>query len=222
MVERVLHISASPRGERSVSARFAETFLTALAERKAIEVDRLDPWECELPEVDGDLLAAKYAGLAGEALTPEQEAAWDQIRKLAERFHRANTLLFSVPLWNFGIPYKLKHLIDAISHKGILFTFDERGLGGMLGGRRAVAIYTRGLGYGSGSQTPDDAFGLEKPYLDAWFRFVGISTVYSIVAEQTLGPSGAEVVAHGSDEAALLARNIDQEPPRAVILGRGE
>lgn len=83
--------------------------------------------------------------------------------------------MFSVPLWNFGIPYKLKHLIDAISHKGVLFTFDEQGLNGMLGGRRAVAIYSRGLGYGSDSQTPDQAFGTEKPFIDTWFRFVGIN-----------------------------------------------
>ena len=57
MVERVLYVCASPRGERSVSAQIAEVFLAALAERKTVEVDRLDPWECELPEVDGDLLA---------------------------------------------------------------------------------------------------------------------------------------------------------------------
>lgn len=220
MVERVLYVSASPRGERSVSAQLAEAFLAALAGRKAIDVDRLDLWRCDLPEVDGALLTAKYAGLAGEPLTPEQESAWDQIRALAERFHRADTLVFGVPLWNFGIPYKLKHLIDAISHKNILFTFDERGLGGMLGGRRAVAIYSRGLGYAPDSQTPDDAFGLEKPYLDAWFRFVGVNEVHSLVAEQTLGPSGAEILKKANDEAALLGSTIDDERPRTILLGR--
>ncbi|WP_448955402.1 FMN-dependent NADH-azoreductase [Labrys neptuniae] len=206
MVEHVLHIAASPRGERSVSAQIASAFLSALAERKAVEIDRLDPWDCDLPEVDGDLLAAKYAGLAGEPLTPGQAAAWDRIRKLADRFHRADTLLFSLPLWNFSIPYKLKHLIDAISHKDILFTFDERGLSGMLGRHRAVAIYARGLGYGPGSQTPEAEFGLEKRYLETWFRFVGIETVDSIVAEQTMGASGAESLAQATAQAVELAR----------------
>lgn len=220
MVERVLYVCASPRGERSVSAQIAEVFLSALAERKAVEVDRLYPWECALPEVDGDLLAAKYAGLADAPLSPAQTAAWAQITALAKRFHRADTLLFSVPLWNFGIPYKLKHLIDAISHKGVLFTFDEQGLNGMLGGRRAVAIYTRGLGYGPDSQTPDQAFGLEKPFLDAWFRFVGINRVHSIVAEQTLSPAGASVRASALVEVSLLARNIDQAQARTIIVGR--
>ncbi|MFC0708264.1 hypothetical protein [Azorhizophilus paspali] len=68
----------------------------------------------------------------------------------------------------------MKHLIDAISHKGLVFTFDERGLNGMLSGRRTVAIYACGLGYGPESQTPDHAWGLEKIYLEAWLRWVGI------------------------------------------------
>lgn len=163
MVERILYVCASPRGERSVSTQIAEVFLAALAERKAVQIDRLDPWECELPEVDGALLAAKYARLVDTPLSAAQAAAWEQIEALAERFHQAHTLVFSVPLWNFGIPYKLKHLIDAISHKDVLFTFDEHGLNGMLGGRRAVAIYSRGLGYGPGSQTPSKALAWKNP-----------------------------------------------------------
>ena len=220
MVERILYVCASPRGERSVSTQIANVFLTALAKRKAVEIDRLDPWECELPEVDGALLAAKYAGLADVPLSSEQVAAWKQIKALAERFHQADTLVFSVPLWNFGIPYKLKHLIDAISHKGVLFTFDEQGLNGMLGGRRAVAIYTRGLGYGPDSQTPDQAFGLEKTFIDTWFRFVGINKVHSIVVEQTLGPVGTSIRANAMEAVSQLAQNIDQEAARTVVVGR--
>ncbi|WP_144175534.1 FMN-dependent NADH-azoreductase [Pseudomonas sp. Kh13] len=220
MVERILYVCASPREERSVSTQVAEVFLAALAERKAVEIDRLDPWQCELPEVDGALLAAKYAGLADAPLSTSQAAAWEQIKALAERFHRADILVFSVPLWNFGIPYKLKHLIDAISHKGVLFTFDEQGLNGMLGGRRAVAIYSRGLGYGPDSQTPDQAFGLERPFIDTWFRFVGINQVHSVVVEQTLGPVGASVRASAIEAVTLLAQNLDQEAARTVIVGR--
>ncbi|KQN67380.1 NAD(P)H dehydrogenase [Pseudomonas sp. Leaf58] len=191
-----------------------------MAERRTVEIDRLDPWECELPELEGALLAAKYAGLADAPLSTAQAAAWAQIKALAERFHQADTLVFSAPLWNFGIPYKLKHLIDAISHKGVLFTFDEQGLNGMLGGRRAVAIYTRGLGYGADSQTPDHAFGLEKPFMDTWFRFVGINQVHSVVVERTLGPAGADARATAIEAVTLLAQNIDQDAARTIIVGR--
>jgi FMN-dependent NADH-azoreductase len=220
MLERILHISASPRKARSVSAQLAATFLEELGRQKKIEIDHLDVWECDIPEVNANLLAAKYAGLSGEALSAEQAAAWDQITTIAERFHRADTLLFSVPLWNFGIPYKLKHLIDAISQKGVLFSFDERGLSGLLNGRRAVAIYARGLDYSKNSQTPDHLYGLEKLYLDTWFKFVGIDRVHSIVTEQTLGPSGVMVRKNAGAEVTLLAQSIDSQSSRSIVVGR--
>ncbi len=97
----------------------------------------LDVRQIELPELDGAAMEAKYTGLTGQALTPSQQAAWDQIKEIAERFHRADIVLIGVPMWNFGIPYKLKHLVDAISQKDVLFTFDEHGLNGMLHGKKA-------------------------------------------------------------------------------------
>lgn len=184
-----------------------------------MEVDLLDPWTSDLPEVDGDLLAAKYGGITGTSLTPAQDAAWAAIRTLAARFQRADLLLFSVPLWNYGIPYKLKHLIDAISHKDILFSFDERGLNGLLGGRPAVAIYARGLGYGPESPTPDARFGLEKTYLETWFSFVGLTQTHSLIAEQVLGPHGDDIVARAEIEAARLAATLSAGAKEAIVMG---
>jgi FMN-dependent NADH-azoreductase len=96
-----------------------------------------------VPEFDGDALAAKYAGLRGTPLTPAQESAWRRIEELAAPFHAADKLLFGVPLWNFGIPYKLKHLIDVISQKDVLFTFDGIGFAGKLTGKKAAVVYAR-------------------------------------------------------------------------------
>ena len=46
--------------------------------------------------------------------------------------------MFAVPLWNFGIPYKLKHLIDLVTQKDLLFSFDGQAFGGLLSGRKAL------------------------------------------------------------------------------------
>ena len=209
---QVLHVIGSPRGSASLSTRLANAFLAALPERSNVSIDLLDPWASDLPEVDGDLLDAKYAGITGKPLTSAQEAAWASIRELATRFERADLILFSVPLWNYGIPYKLKHLIDAISHKDILFSFDERGLSGLLGGRPVVAIYARGLGYGPESPTPDARFGLEKPYLETWFSFVGLTQTHSLIAEQVLG-------ARAELEAARVAAKLFAVAKEAVVRG---
>jgi FMN-dependent NADH-azoreductase len=142
----LLHIVASPRKQRSASIEVANAFIDAWkSANPEADVDVLNVWETDLLPFDKAALDAKYAGIEGRTRTTEEQGMWDQIGVLADRFHRADLLLFSVPMWNFGIPYRLKHLIDVISQKDVLFTFDERGLLGMLGGRKAVVISARGV-----------------------------------------------------------------------------
>jgi len=188
---RLLYVEASPRKQRSASIEVAEAFLAAYrAAHPADEIEKLDLWNIDLPEFDGEALTAKYAGISGTPLTRLQESAWGTIRQLAAPFHLADKLLFAVPLWNFGIPYKLKHLIDLISQKDVLFTFDEMGLTGKLHGKRAVVIYARGLDYQSdGALTPAASYDFQKPYMEMWLRFIGITDIQHVIVEKTLfGP----------------------------------
>jgi FMN-dependent NADH-azoreductase len=108
----VLYIEASPRKLRSASIEVAHVLAAWRKADPKLTVDTLDVWSTKLPEFDGPLMEAKYAGLAGTPLTKEQDSAWSSLSELAERFKAADALVFAVPLWNFGIPYKLKHLID--------------------------------------------------------------------------------------------------------------
>ena len=185
---RLLHVEASPRGSRSASLQVAHAFLQAWqARHPEAAIDVLNVWTTELPSFDGAALEAKYAGLEGRSHSPAEAAAWQGIHALAERFRKADVVLLSVPMWNFGIPYRLKHLIDAISQKDVLFTFDERGLNGLLGGRKAVVVDSRGVGLG-----PDFPRELDhqQRYMTAWLRMVGITDVTHIEVEKTL--MGAE------------------------------
>ena len=186
----LLHIESSPRKRRSASLDVARAYLDAYRDaRPDHRIDVLDLWSVEMPEFDGDALDAKYADLSGTPLSEAQQQAWTAIRELAQRMHDADTLLFSVPLWNFSIPYKLKHFIDVVSQRGILFSFDERGLQGLLKDKKAVVIYARGLDYSVGSNTPAHSFDFQRPFMEMWLRSVGVAEVKSIVVEKTLlGP----------------------------------
>ncbi|MFM0222822.1 FMN-dependent NADH-azoreductase [Paraburkholderia dipogonis] len=196
----LLHIESSPRKKRSASLDVARAYLDAYRDAHPDHrIDVLDLWSVELPEFDGNALDAKYADLSGTPLTEDQQQAWTSIRELAQRLHDADTLLFSVPLWNFSIPYKLKHFIDVVSQRGILFSFDERGLQGLLKNKKAVVIYARGLDYSVGSSTPAHSFDFQRPFMEAWLRSVGVTDVKSIVVEKTLlGPE----VDHAARQAA--------------------
>lgn len=188
---KLLHVEASPRKDRSASLEAARAFVAGWRRRHPDGVvDVLDIWSTPMPEFDHEALEAKYAGLAGLALTPAQSAAWDQLRALAGRFSAADVVLFSVPMWNYGIPYKLKHLIDAVSQKDLLFTFDERGQRGMLGGKRGVVVCARGVALGP--DFPRNEYDHQGTYMRLWFKMVGITDVSVIEAEKTLLGAGPD------------------------------
>jgi len=184
----LLHVIGSPRTGRSASRQVAQAFIEVWKERHPDgAVDELNVWEIDLPVFDGPVLEAKYAGIEGRPLDAAQADAWRAVHTLAERFRQADVILFSVPMWNFGIPYRLKHLIDVISQKDVLFTFDEKGLNGMLGGKTVVTIAARGVGLGA--DFPPDQFDFQSDYLTMWSRMVGITDVRVINVEKTLaGP----------------------------------
>ncbi|MBN3730986.1 MULTISPECIES: NAD(P)H-dependent oxidoreductase [unclassified Burkholderia] len=208
---RVLYIEGSPNKDYSASIDVCNAFLDAYRHTHPDhEIQTLDIWNLAIPEFDEAALAAKYAGLSGKVLTPAQAAAWQRIEQLAAPFHEADKLLFGVPLWNFSIPYKLKHLIDVISQKDVLFTFDGTGFAGKLAGKKAAVVYARGLGYQSpGSFTPAAEFDLQRPYMETWLKFVGVKDVTGIVVERTLfGPDGAVDRSRAIDEARTIARTF--------------
>ncbi len=205
----LLHIQGSPRPQRSASLEVAQAFIDGWqAHHPQSSVDTLDVWATALPEFDGEALGAKYAALEGVPRSAEQLRVWADIEALGQRLHRADVIVFSVPMWNFGIPYRLKHLIDAVSQKDLLFTFDERGLLGLLGGRKAVVVAARGVALGE--NFPAAEFDHQTSYLKMWARMVGITEVHTVSVEKTLfGPDADSASrAQAKAEAAALAASI--------------
>ena len=184
----LLHIECSPRKQRSASLEVARSFIARYQEHTPdAEIITLDLWNMALPEFDEIAMEAKYAGLNGSALLPAQQEAWNILKALAAHLHRADVLVLSIPLWNFSIPYKLKHFIDLVSQKDILFSFDpERGLEGMLHNKIAVVAYARGLDFSPQSITPAERFDFQKPYVEAWLQFIGVTDVHSVIVEKTI------------------------------------
>ncbi len=72
------------------------------------------------------LLGAKMAVFAGETPSGEGAIAWEAAHTTFQRLNTADRYLFSVPMWNSGIPYILKQFIDVVSQPGMLFGFDPR------------------------------------------------------------------------------------------------
>ncbi|MGD8371294.1 MAG: NAD(P)H-dependent oxidoreductase [Syntrophobacterales bacterium] len=186
-MSHLLYIESSPRKERSASIEIAKTFISEYERTHPGDtVETLDLWSITLPEFDGHVIDSKYFILHGLEHTDEQRQAWSRVESIISQFADADKYLFSLPMWNFGIPYKLKHYIDVIVQPGYTFSFSpEEGYRGLVTGKPIAAIYARGGAYGSG--TGAEAYDLQRPYLEHILGFIGFGDFQTILVEPMLG-----------------------------------
>jgi FMN-dependent NADH-azoreductase len=201
----LLHISASPRAERSESLALASTFLSAAsAAEPELSIDHWDLWDGSLPPFGPAAVEAKMAVFAGADPEGEAATAWRDARTAFERFAAADEYLFSVPMWNHSVPYVLKQLIDVVSQPGMAFTFDPHsGYSGLLTGRRAVVLYS-GAVWGPGRPRE---FGEDHltDYFEGWLRWAGIDDISRVRFQPNLATEQAETLrAAAHAEAAAL------------------
>jgi FMN-dependent NADH-azoreductase len=185
-MSKLLHVIASPRGKQSESIRIADEFIAAYAAaRPHVDIDRLDLWEESLPVYGGKGAAAKMTVFSGQTPTGEEAEAWADVERVFARFAAADEYVFAVPMWNAGVPWVLKHLIDTITQPGMVFGFDTvKGYSPLLTGRRAVVVYTSGV-FSPGVPIQFGA-DFHAEFFNDWLRFIGISDVSEIRFQPTV------------------------------------
>jgi FMN-dependent NADH-azoreductase len=191
-MSKLLHIQASPRIGRSSSLAVAEHFLEIYrAKHPTDTIETLNLWEADLPEFDGATIDAKYAVLQRQSQTPAESTAWEAVVRITEHFKSADKYLFSLPMWNFGVPYKLKHYIDVLVQPGLAIAFTPGvGFKGLITGKPAVAIYSRGGAYGAG--TGFESYDTQSPYLRRVLGFIGFTDIREVFIEPTAAPGDRE------------------------------
>lgn len=187
---KLLHIAGSPRTDSSSGAAaraFIERFQIA---RPAYEIDTLDLWREGLPEFNREMIAAKDAVLRGASFSAAEREAWAVIERMVVRFSLADRVLISTPMWNFGLPYKLKHYIDLINQPRLTFRFDPAvGYIPLLKDRPTLAIVASSgdfvTGYNRGRTD------MATPYLREALRFMGVRSLDIVRLGPTAGPGEA-------------------------------
>jgi FMN-dependent NADH-azoreductase len=183
---KMLHIQASPRGADSRSNEIARARIEMLRKHDPrLEVDTIDLWREPLPEFDGNSAAAKMTFFGVGELDGAKRSAWDRIVEIAERFKAADHYVLGVPMWNGGIPYRLKLYIDILTQPGLLFGFDPaKGYSGLLKGKKATVVYSSGV-FAPGGPA---AYGVDfqSNYLDWWLRFIGVTDIQTIRYQPSL------------------------------------
>lgn len=204
MMKKLLHIIATPRGEDSRTLRMSSAFLEAfVAANPEWILDELDLAHEELPSLTMKRVDGKYVLLAGKDLYGDLKEAWQEILSHIERFLSADAYLLSTPMWNFSIPYVLKHYIDVIVQPNYLFRYTQDGAEGFAKKRKMVVITSRGREYLSEETKPYD---LQQSYLRTIFGFIGITDIEFVVAQPM--DMGDDIREQKLTEACRAARDL--------------
>ncbi len=175
----ILHVDSSPRGERSRSRLLARDFMNAWLDRHPDHaVTYRDLRMTPVPHITEEWIAADFT--PPEALTSDMAGLLTFSDELVNEFLAADRCVFSVPMYNFGIPSNFKAYIDQVVRVGRTFTLDQGQFRGLAQGKKVVFITTRGVAYGPGS--PFEGWDCLEPALRYAFRFMGVTDLQFIHA----------------------------------------
>ena len=208
-MKNILHLTASPRGEASLSLNFSRRIVSRLLDRAPrATVVRRDFGSVGLPQVD-----ETYAHtLAGSWSMPpdayERPGSLAQSERLISELEEADAVVIGTPMHNYTVPSSLKVWIDHVLRAHRSFGFSPNGKVGLLTDRPIYIAVASGGGYtGENSRQPD----FLTPYLEAVFRTIGINDLHFFPLEFTV--IGGEPLA-----AAMRALDLrlEQELPRQL------
>ncbi|MEU6995493.1 NAD(P)H-dependent oxidoreductase [Streptomyces sp. NPDC046465] len=209
----LLHIDSSAVPDRSVSRDVAATFLTAWQkEHPDASVVHRDLAAAPLPHLTADGVIGRITG--PDDRTDGQAAAIALQNTLIEEFLGADAYLFTVPMYNRSVPSVFKAWIDQVFVNGrVLFAVPDQV---PTRGRRAVAVTSRGGGYGPG--TPHEGHDHVVPYLttvlggslglDLEFVVPELTMAHRSPAMAALRPKADASLAQAHEEAERLARQL--------------
>jgi len=133
---------------------------------------------------------------------------WKRIVAVIDEFKAADKYVLAVPMWNFSIPYRLKHYIDVLVQPGLTFTVAADGSHqGLVTGKPVFIAYARGAIYARGMEMAD--YDFQKSYLELILRYIGLTDIRSVVVEPTLA-EGPEAAAQNKAATITAAREMAQ------------
>jgi len=192
-MSKVLVLKSSILAGYSQSNQLAD-FYADEARAKGDEVTVRDLAAQPIPVLDGELVGALRPSDA--PLSPSQQDALALSDELIAELQAHDTVVIAAPMYNFNIPTQLKNYFDLIARAGVTFRYTEAGPEGLVKGKRAVILSSRG---GIHKDTPTD---LLTPYVKLFLGFIGITDVDFVFAEGiAYGPEVATKAASDAKDA---------------------
>lgn len=172
----VLKINASLFGGNGQSSQLTERFVAAWqASHPSARVVERDLAANPVPHLD----AARFTAFLTqpEERSAEQQAVVDFSDTLIAELRATDVIVLGLPMYNFGIPSQLKAYFDHLARAGVTFRYTANGPEGLITGKKAYVLATRGGVYAG---TPTDS---QTAYVRDFLAFIGITDVEFIYAE---------------------------------------
>lgn len=197
----LLHVSVSPRGQRSRSNQVGHEFVAAWQAAHSEGQVVLRDLANEPPSF---VNSAWYEGAftPAEGHSPAARTAMVESDHNVDQLIAADEVVITTPMFNLGIPALLKAWIDQIVRVGRTFTMDENGYQGLITDKPVTVIVATGGDFRPG--TAAEGFNFVESYLRAVMGFVGITDVKFIYAINQ--SAGEEAAVAGVEEAKVAAR----------------
>ncbi|MXO96013.1 FMN-dependent NADH-azoreductase [Erythrobacter aquimaris] len=193
----ILHITASIRDGESVSRSLGTKLVENLAAKQDAKIVIRDLAKNEIPFIDAERFAANLAPYAERS--PEQHELAKVADELIEELKAADTIVLSVPVYNFAVPATVKAWADLVARAGTTFHYTANGPEGLLTGKKAyIAIASGGTPIGS-------EIDFMSPWLKFFLGFLGITDVEMVAADGIMGEGGEEKIAEAHEKVERLA-----------------
>ena len=173
---RILEVSASGRHGGSVSRMLTGELIDALETREGdMDITRRDLAD-GIPLVNEAWINANFT--PAEERTSEHRQILAESDALVAELQAADTIVIGVPIYNFGVPAALKAWVDMIARARLTFRYTSEGPEGLLKGKKAYLVIA------SGGVPVDSPVDFATPYLRQALKFVGITDIEVIAADQ--------------------------------------
>lgn len=202
-----LVLQNSALGTESVSNQLVDDALTELrATDPGLRVITRDLAANPIPHLTLNSVAVIRGS---EPTNAEQVAARALSDQLVQELRSADVIVIGAPMYNFGIPSTLKAWFDHVLRAGVTFSYADAGPKGLITGKRAIVILTRGGLYSSG---PAQSMDSQEPHLRTMLNFIGIFDITFVRAEKlAFGPDARE-------QAISTARTQIEETIRQIAV----
>jgi FMN-dependent NADH-azoreductase len=177
-MKSLLIIKSSVAGDQSKSGQLANDY-------QAIWLENNPGGTVTVRDVGTQSLVPLDAATVGAYFTPAeqrseaQQPLLTQSDTLIAEIQAHDDIVITAPMYNFSIPSQLKVYFDSIARVGVTFKYTETGPVGLLTGKRALVITSRGGMY---TESNDN----QVPFIRQFLGFIGINEI-EVVYVQGLG-----------------------------------